>query len=76
MTVVLLPNCTDPRQQKQFFMLKLSERSDHADMGSNNRSVMLISKYHHCPEKAINYTYQNHINSSQTLKHINCQSAV
>jgi len=58
MTVVLLPNCTDPRQQKQFLMLKLSERSDHADMSSNNRSVMLISKYHHCPEKSINYTYQ------------------
>jgi len=38
MTVVLLPNCTDPRQQKQFFMLKLSERSDHADMSSNSRS--------------------------------------
>jgi hypothetical protein len=54
-------------------MLKLSERSDHAGMGSKNRSVMLISKYHHCPEKSINYTY---INSSQTLKHIPCQSAV
>jgi len=75
MTAVLLPNCTDPRQQKQCLMLKLSETSDHASM-SNNRSVMLISKYHHCPEKSINYTYQNHINSSQTLRHIHCQSAV
>jgi ABC-type antimicrobial peptide transport system ATPase subunit len=34
-------------------MLKLSERSDHADMSSNIRSVMSISKYHHCPEKTI-----------------------
>lgn len=64
MTVVLLPNCTDPRQQKQFLMLKLSETSNHADMSRNNRSVMLISKYHPCPEKSTNYTYQNHINSS------------
>jgi hypothetical protein len=61
MTVVLLPNCTDPKQKKQFHMLKLSKRSDHADMSINNISVMLISKYHHCPEKSVNNIYQNHI---------------